>query len=125
MARVSIWQKKFDPDAEYVVSKAFVFGGTAQHPGHSFDRTACNRRRLRQLYEQRRIAMAPPLARLPEADTSKPPFTPDIGATGGGNKPLAIRHVGAGRYRLFRGNEPASRPMTRSEAEAELAISGK
>lgn len=51
-----VFLPRFDPEAEYVVNKGnFVIQGRAFDVGEPFDKSLVNVRRLRQLYETRKI----------------------------------------------------------------------
>ena len=52
-------REEFNRAREFVVTRSFVFAARGYVPGQPFDKTAATSRRLRQLYDQRKIAMAP------------------------------------------------------------------
>jgi hypothetical protein len=71
---------KFSPDHEFVAAKIVMIGGTEIMPGEPIDRSTVSTRRLRQLYERRRVARADrwqryhgtkanPVEEIPESDT--------------------------------------------------------
>lgn len=104
MARASIWQDRFDRDAEHVVTRAMRVKGVALRVGQRFDKSLCSARTMRQLYEARKIRRVA--------------ASPDT-ATG-----AQMRHVGRGRFALFIDNARISDAMTRAEAEQQLAARG-
>lgn len=55
MARASIWNKKFDRNDEFVVRRGFVLNGSAMNSGDAIDKSQLSDRRLRQLYDTRRV----------------------------------------------------------------------
>jgi len=60
MGRASIWLRRFDRDAAFIVERHFLFDGKKQRPGSIFDKALASTRRLRQLYENRQIRHAEP-----------------------------------------------------------------
>lgn len=58
MARASIWLRRFDRDAAFIIERNFLFDGKKQRPGSIFDKALASTRRLRQLYENRQIRHA-------------------------------------------------------------------
>ncbi len=60
MATYRNYLPKFDPDKRYVVRTAMVMSGKGLVPGQTFDRSLVTTRRMRQLYEQRKIVLLDP-----------------------------------------------------------------
>lgn len=54
-----LFRPEFDPAAPYVADRRFVCATVAYVPGMPFDRTKVPDRKLRSLYDQRKIAFAP------------------------------------------------------------------
>ena len=120
MAHASIWLRKFDRDAEFMVFKQFVLNGIEQRPGEVFDKTKCSTRMLRKLYEQRRVRMteksaqaaAPvPVEELPPGeDVPSMEDLPVVVAT--------IKHAGFGKYQVMIGETVVSAgSLTKDEAQ--------
>ncbi|RWB66569.1 hypothetical protein [Mesorhizobium sp.] len=57
MAKASIWLKLFDRERDFVANKVITIGGVDHVPGDPIDKTLLNTRRLRQMYEARKIRM--------------------------------------------------------------------
>ncbi|RVC47584.1 hypothetical protein EN781_00155 [Mesorhizobium sp. M4A.F.Ca.ET.090.04.2.1] len=57
MAKASIWLKLFDRERDFVANKVMILGGQDLVPGDPIDKTLVNTRRLRQMYEARKILM--------------------------------------------------------------------
>lgn len=56
--RAKYWLQRFDPTAEFEIAKHHLtFGDKQFFLGDKFDKTLVSTRRLRQLYESRRLAM--------------------------------------------------------------------
>lgn len=107
MSRPSIWLDRFDRDQEFEVRRPFRAAGVDFNRGDTFDKTLVTTRTLRQLYESRRIQVA--------TNSPAPPPEPPV-------LPLRVRHIGAGRFGVFRGDDRLTEePMTREEAEAYAA----
>ncbi len=56
---------KFNPEARFVANRAFLYNGQQIRPGELVE--GIPSRRLRQLYETRQVAVAPPAAQHREA----------------------------------------------------------
>jgi hypothetical protein len=56
---------KFNPEARFIASRAFLYNGRTIQPGESVE--GIPTRRLRQLFETRQVAVAPPAAQHKEA----------------------------------------------------------
>lgn len=163
MARTSIWLRKFDRDADFIIERAFLFGGEDQRPGRVFDKSFASTRRLRQLYENRQIRHAEPGEVSAEATAGNDVVAPggdgraflgaqertiddaalEEGVPVGGSVPaaaiedvrinvdlpegvyvagLAARHVGRGRWAIFRGDDRVSDELYDGRAAAEAAL---
>ena len=57
MAKASIWLKVFDRERDFVAGKPMRVSGRDFLPGDPFDKSLVSTRRLRQLYEQRKVRM--------------------------------------------------------------------
>lgn len=100
MAR-SVWDN-FDPDDDFVVVRPFKISGAVQVVGAAFDRSLVSTRLLRQL------AGAGEIRRV-DAPIAMP------------LEPLQVRHVGRGRFVVFRGEERMSDLLSRADADKVLA----
>lgn len=94
---------RFDPAKSFKVGKPFRFNGRDMRPDEPFDRSIASTRTMRQLYEQRRLVVD----ETPVADDQSSPCAP-----------IALKHVGHGKYRVYRGEEAVSEALTKDEAEA-------
>lgn len=56
MARIAYWRGHFDPNWTFVVSKMLTIGETTFQSGDEFDKSLVNTRRLRQMFESRKLA---------------------------------------------------------------------
>jgi len=118
MARDTIWLKPFCRDDDFVVIRPIEISGRTIQRGEAFDKSTVSTRTLRQLYEQRRLAVA--VQPREEGDTAPadpvpPPVIPMPPL------PLVVKHVGRGRYAIMRGTERVVDQMTKAEAEECLA----
>jgi hypothetical protein len=103
MSRSSIWNAKFDRANDFIVSKPFRVRGIDLVAGDAFDKTMVTTRTLRQLFESRKLKVA----------TVPIPAQP---------LPFRVKHIGAGRFGVFHGDERlTAEPLTREEAEADAA----
>ncbi len=59
---------EFNPEARFIANRAFLYNGQKVQPGELVD--GIPTRRLRQLYELRQVAMAPPAAGHKEASAA-------------------------------------------------------
>jgi hypothetical protein len=118
MARASIWLKKFNRDAEFVVSRAFLLSGNEMRPGQPFNKTLVSVRMHRCLYDHRKIQMVDRL--IPRVVVAPlVPVPPPSGLT----ETLIARtvaHVGRGKFVVMRGEVRLTELMTKDEAESEL-----
>ena len=73
------FRTRFDPAAEFVTVRNFLFNGAALPAGQTFDKTKTSVRRLRQLYEGRYLSMTAVSKR--KADPS--PHPPDYSVQAG------------------------------------------
>lgn len=106
---VSRRPEPFDRARDFTVVRPFTLDGRALAPGEAFDKSLLTTRRLRQLFDQRRLAMAPKLT----ASTS--------GASAADGRVYEVKHMGFGKYVVTRDGEPCTKRMTKDEAEATLA----
>ena len=60
MANKNIWLGQFDPSLTYIARKPLKHGDTTLHAGREIPEGAFNERRMRQLYESRKIIPADP-----------------------------------------------------------------
>lgn len=98
ISRPVIWHEPlFNPDANFRVIRPLRLEGRDFKPGEAFDKTKVTTRTLRLLHDARKLEMIEPAGSL------------------------AVRHIGRGRFAVFSGNERITEPMSRTEAEAELA----
>jgi hypothetical protein len=58
MARASIWLAKFNREADFVAQRPMLVNGAKLLPGDLIDKTKFSTRRLRCLYEMRKIRVA-------------------------------------------------------------------
>lgn len=65
MAKASIWLKAFDREGTFVAGKPMRVSGQDFLPGDAFDKSLVSTRRLRQLYEMRKVRMVEPDAVVP------------------------------------------------------------
>jgi hypothetical protein len=56
---------KFNPEARFIANRAFLYGGRQIQPGEPV--AGIPMRRLRQLYEKRDVAVAPPASQHKQA----------------------------------------------------------
>lgn len=119
MARESIWLKPFCRDDDFVVIRPFDISGRTLQRGEAFDKSTVSTRTLRQLYEQRRIAVAiKPREEGDAAPMIAAPPPPGVIET---PLPREVKHVGRGRYAVMQGEVRLTDMMTKEEAEARLA----
>lgn len=60
MANASIWLKKIDREQDFLANKPMRVKGTDFLPGQPFEKSLVSTRRLRQLYESRKVKMVAP-----------------------------------------------------------------
>jgi hypothetical protein len=59
MANASIWLKAFDRERDFLAHKPMRVAGADFLPGQPFDKSLVSTRRLRQLYDSRKVVMVP------------------------------------------------------------------
>lgn len=142
MARPSIWhERNFDREADFIVKRLPLFGGKKFSPGQLFDKTLCSTRRLRQLFEQRKIVFAsgdrpaaPPGRPLRMVRAARPKVEQEDKAMAAPPSPeprrlprsipkpktVIVKHYGAGRWALCVDGERTTDYMTKTKAQALL-----
>lgn len=96
MAMRSTRNPPFNREGDFVWCHPNIVNGKAVKSGEQVDKDLFNTRRLKTLYTSRHIRLKP------------------LGAM---RKVIEIKHVGRGKYRLFKDGESISQPLTRMEAE--------
>jgi hypothetical protein len=76
MTRSPLRREAFDAGRDFQVTRHMTISGTKFLPGHPFDKKLVSTRRLRQLFDQRCLAMLPGMG----AEAPLTPAKPDFGA---------------------------------------------
>lgn len=93
----------------FVVGIPFPFSGRQYRPGEPFDRSLGTPAQIERLYRCRKLVRVHPttVRELPPAEPSPP---------------LAVKHLGFGKWCVVQGTDRIGDPKSKEEAEAELAI---
>lgn len=115
MATKSIWPEKIDRDRVFTARRGFRHNGRDYWANEVFDKETATTRTLRRLVDARYIVMQP--AGYAAASI------PDDARVDETTEPAEVRHVGRGRFAVFKDGARASEPMSREEAEAAVEAS--
>jgi hypothetical protein len=123
MARASIWTKQFDPAAEYVVTRALTLGGVPLPVGSVFPKASVDLRRLRCLYDSRKLQMIDPAEGQIGGAPSSPAPAADPGQNTGApaGAPLSMKHLGFGKWAVLQGETVIAEGLAKADAQARLA----
>lgn len=119
MHKIENRERTFDPARDFVAAKKFSFAGKIYRPGELFLKDSATLRQLGMLFRSRCINQietgeqwVEPAARLQKPPAGRPRTRPEIpravrpakDETGNDCEfgPFAVRHVGKGRYGLFK-----------------------
>ena len=129
MANKNIWLKPFDPNADFIASKVLKLDRRLLHPGHKVPKGVFTERRLRQLYDNRQIAMAEDATTQPQTTVEArrdarvvqnilaPPAAPQDNATG----PYALDRYSPAWANIMLDGEKVEGPLRLKDAEQRLA----
>ena len=140
MAKHHYWQARASRDFYYKVRRQMSVGGRVFAPGELFDTDLVSDRRLRQMWEQRKILRIDDPAELdaieaimssePETETAGGDSSPSPSAevdegTDDTEEPetseeLRIEHRGGGNWYIMLGDEKIDGPYSKQEAQEAL-----
>lgn len=104
--------RQLPADTDFVVGIPFLWSGRQYQPGELFNRSIGTLAQIRRLYNGRKLAPAPFVAE--GRDDPPAPAEP--------SPPLAVKHLGFGKWCVVQGSDRIGDPKSKEEAEAELAI---
>lgn len=107
MPRTSIWQKPFDPEAQFIAARDITIAGRDIKKGEPLESGLLDTRRIRQLYDMRRVTMADtPMRQRPDPTPPDPPK-------------IVLRRIDRGEYVLVIDGVAGETRMSKADAEAE------
>lgn len=107
MPRTSIWQKPFDPEAQFITARDITVAGRTIKKGEPLESGILPTRTIRQLYDMRRVTpVDTPMRQRPVPKLPEPPK-------------IVLRRVDRGEYALVIDGNVGDVTMSKKDAEAE------